>query len=444
MSQSTSANKRGQPHKLAVKIIRFDRGITQIYLIAIAIVCVAATWYFIKWNFADLVAYGMDTNQPELKVVTDLLVQTAPDDPLTHLAAARMYEKTFDPADLARSLSEYEAVAGLAPNSFSLWLELGRAYDRSGEDAKAEAAFRRALDLAPNYSVVQWAFGNSLVRHRKTDEGFALIAKAAASDPQYSNPAAATALPMFDGDVASVRRVLGDTPETNAALASVLAAQQKFDDAADAWSKLSPDDRRIRFKPIGDKLIEKLAAEKKFQLAARVTADMAPDGSEKPMTGSVSNGGFENEVKLRNAGLFEWRIAEGQSPQIGLSESEKHSGKHSLLLGFNSTEVAAFRSVSQTVPVVPGAAYELEIFYRSDLKTTATFKWEIADAATGTAIASTPAIAYAADWTTLKGRFTVPANIDGVVIRLTREGCGAGSCPVNGKLSFDDISIKRL
>ena len=429
---------------MSVKIVRFDRGITQIYLIAIAVVCVAAAWYFIKWNFADLVAYGMDTNQPELKVVADLLVSTAPDDPLTHLAAARMYEKTFDPADLAHSLSEYEAAAGLAPNSFNFWLELGKAYDRSGEDAKAEATFRRTLELAPNYSVVQWAFGNSLVRHRKTEEGFALIAKAAASDPQYSGPAVATALAMFEGDVAGIRRVLGDTPETNAAIVSVMAAQKKFDDAADAWSKLAPEDRRTKFKPIGDKLIEKLAAEKKFQLAARVTADMAPDGGEKPATGQVSNGGFESEVKLRNAGLFEWRIAEGQSPQIGISEGEKHSGKHSLLIAFNSTEVAAFRSVSQTVPVVPGAAYELEIFYRSDLKSMAALKWEIADAATGTAIVATPAMTIAADWTSLKAKFTVPSNIDGVVIRLTREGCGAGSCPANGKVSFDDISIKRL
>lgn len=429
---------------MSVKIIRFDRGITHIYLIAIAIVCIAATWFFVKWNFANLVAYGMDTNRPELRVVTDLLVQTAPDDPLTHLAAAQMLEKTFEEADLARSLTEYEAAAGLAPRNFSLWMELGKAYDRSGDDAKAEAAFRRALELAPNYSGVQWAFGNSLVRHRKAGEGFALIAKAAASDPRYSNPAVSTALQLFDGDIATVRRLLGDASETNAALASVLAAQTKFDEAVDAWSRLTPEDKRTTFKPMGDKLVEQLAAAKKFQLAARVTADLSPDGSEKPVVGHVSNGGFESEVKLRKAGMFEWQIAEGPSPQIGISEGEKHAGKHSLLMSFNTTDPAAFRPVTQTVPVVPGAAYELEIFYRSDLKTTAVFKWEIADAATGTTLAGPPAIAVAGDWTSLKAKFTVPAGSDGVVIRFTRETCGAGSCPVNGKLSFDDISIKRL
>ncbi len=429
---------------MSVKIIRFDRGITNIYLIALAVLCVAAAWFFVKWNFANTVAYGMDTNRPELKAVAELLVQTAPDDPLTHLAAAQMLEKTFEEADLARSLTEYEAAAGLAPNNFSLWMELGKAYDRSGEDAKAEAAFRRALELAPNYSAVQWAFGNSLVRHRKTDEGFVLIAKAAASDTLYSNPAVSTALQLFDGDIGTVRHALGDTSGTNAALASVLAAQTKFGEAVDAWSLLAAEDKRTTFKPMGDKLVEQLAAAKKFQLAARVTGDLSPDGSEKPVVGQIANGGFESEVKLRKAGIFEWQIAEGPAPQIGISEGEKHSGKHSLLMSFNTTDPGAFRSVAQTVPVVPGAVYELEIFYRSDLKTTAVFRWEIADAVTGTAFASTPAIAAAGDWTSLKAKFTVPAASDGVVIRFTRETCGAGSCPVNGKLSFDDISIRRL
>ena len=429
---------------MAVKIIRFDRGITHIYLIAIAIVCVAAAWYFIKWNFVNVVASGLDTDRPELRLVADLLIQTAPDDPQAHFATARIYERTFDAADLTRSLSEYETAASLAPSNYYLWLELGKAYDRSGESTKAEEAFRRSIELAPNYSVVQWAYGNSLIRHGKADEGFALAAKAAASDPQYANPVVSTALQIFDGDVGAIRHALGDTPETNAALASVLAAGGKFDDAAEAWSKLAVEDKRTKYKTISVKLVEQLVTAKKFGLAARVAADLVPEGGEKPSLGQLSNGGFESSIKMRGAGIFEWQIAEGPAPQIGLSEGEKHAGRFSLLMAFNTSDPAAFRAVSQTVPVVPGASYELEIFYRSDLKTTMAFKWEIADAVTGTAIASTPSIPPAADWTSLKARFTVPASSDGVVIRFVREGCGGGSCPANGKMSFDDLSIKRL
>jgi hypothetical protein len=193
---------------------------------------------------------------------------------------------------------------------------------------------------------------------------------------------------------------------------------------------------------MGGKLIELLVKEKKIQLAARVTGDLAPNDSEKPTVGQVSNGGFESEVKLRNANMFEWQISEGQAPQIGISSGEKHGGNRSLMISFGTTEPAAFRSITQMVPVVSGATYELEAFYRSDLKTSAVFKWEIVDAGTGNVIAGTPGIKPAGDWTSLTAKFTVPAGSDGVIVRFTRDTCG--SCSANGKLSFDDISLKRL
>lgn len=429
---------------MSVKIIRFDRGLTNLYLVAVAIVCVAGAWYFAKWNFANMVASAIDIERPEARLVADPLIQMSPDDPQTHSAAARIFEKTFDANDLTRSLGEYGIATGLSPNNYLFWLDLGKARDGSGDQSGAEVALHRALDLAPNYAAVQWAYGNSLIRHGKTDEGFALVAKAATSGREYSSPAVAMALQIFDGDTAQVRRVLGDTPETNAGLASVLAAQTRYDDAAEAWVKLAADDKRSKYKQMGDKLAEQLAAAKKFNLAARVTADLVAEGGQKPLLGEINNGGFENGVKLRSAGIFEWQIAEGATPQIGLSEGEKHAGRFSLSMSFNTIEPAAFRPVTQTVAVVPGAAYEFEAFYRSDLKTMAAFKWEIGDGATGVAIASTAAITPAADWTPLKVKFTVPAGSDGVVIRFVREGCAGGTCAAGGKLSFDDLSIKRL
>ena len=110
---------------------------------------------------------------------------------------------------------------------------------------------------------------------------------------------------------------------------------------------------------------------------------------------------------------------------------------------FNTFTTAAFRDVSQTVAVVPGAEYEFEVFYRSDLKTPASLKWEVTDATTTQPIAGTPYIVPVAEWTSLKARFTVPAGTDGVIIRLAREGCAGPACQMNGKLSFDDLSLRR-
>jgi hypothetical protein len=213
-----------------------------------------------------------------------------------------------------------------------------------------------------------------------------------------------TALQIFDNDTGQVLRSLGDTDVTNAALASVLAGQMHFGEAYGAWLKLADNDKSAKFKKLGEDLIEKFAAARKFQLAAHVATGVRTSEAEKPVIGQISNGGFEIGVKIKNANLFEWLIAEGAQPQIALSETETHGGKLSLWMIFDTFETAL----------------------------------------TAAPITSTPATVPAPDWTPLRVKFTVPSDSDGIIIRLVREGCSGPSCPINGSLAFDDISLRRL
>jgi hypothetical protein len=386
----------------------------------------------------------MDRSVPGADRVADWLVQVAPADPQTHLTAALIYEKTFDTNDLERSLNEYEAAAALSPYDYMRWLDLGKARGLNGDTDGARAAYARAVELAPNYALVQWAYGNSLIRAGDSSDGFALLAMAAAGNAEYAKPAATTGLQIFDGDITKLRQELGDTATTNAALAALLTSQKRFDEAYEAWSRIAVDARIEKYKQLGSSLIDQMTTSKRFAPAAMIAADLQPNLIEKPFIGQVLNGDFENGVKLRRAPLFEWQIAEGSQPQVGLAEGQSHSGRYSLFVLFNTFASADFRDISQTVAVEPAAEYEFEIFYRSDLKTPASLRWAIVDAVTGEPIAGTPYIVPAAEWTPIRARFTVPRGSDGVIIRLEREGCAGPSCPMNGKLSFDDISLKRL
>ncbi len=411
---------------------------------AIAIMCVTAAWFFIRWNFANAVASRIDLTRPEAKPVVDWLIGMAPSDPQTHYAAAALFEKTFDPADLARSLREYELAAAFSPYNYVTWVNLGQTRNLHGDAGGAEAAYARALQLAPNYAAVQWAAGNFLIREGRTDEGFALAARAAASNPDYSRSAVVTALQIFEGDLAAVRNALGDTETTNAALAAALVGQERFDEAFETWSKLDSGKNPAEFRKFGENLVEQMVSAKKFRLAARITAGLRQNDADKPLVGQIANGSFETDIKLRGAYIFEWQIGAGAEPQIGRSETQKRTGGYGLSILFNSFEASDFRPVSQTVAVEPDSQYEFEAFYRSDLKTTATLKWEIADAAGSAVIAATQPFELAGDWATLTVRFTVPVGVDGILIRLVREGCVGPACRVIGRLSFDDLSIKRL
>ena len=87
---------------------------------------------------------------------------------------------------------------------------------------------------------------------------------------------------------------------------------------------------------------------------------------------------------------------------------------------FNTTEGKAFRSISQSVAVEANKRYVFGTFYRSELKTGTTVKWEIIDAADGKTLAATEPIAENADWTSLKTEFVTPDGTEAVTLRLVR------------------------
>ena len=136
-------------------------------------------------------------------------------------------------------------------------------------------------------------------------------------------------------------------------------------------------------------------------------------------------------------------IAPGLLPQIVLSNGQKHSGNNSLLIVFNTKDGKDFRTVSQLVAVEPNRSYELQMFVRADLKTSAVFKWEIVDAADGHQLAISDAFANAADWNPVHLRFKTPAAGEGIVMRLVRENCGQ-ICAVTGSIGIDDVSLRSV
>ncbi len=427
----------------SLKILRLEPRISRVLIVAATLSCLIVTWFSVRWHFANAVAPTYDRTRPESPLVADWLTGVAPSDPTVHYSAAVTFERTFNIADLDRSLMEYALATASSPNNYLMWLSLGKARNLNGDTAGAEAAFKRALELAPNYAVVQWAYGNFLVRQEKRDEGFAMIARAAVSSPEYARSAAVTALEIFDGDIQATMRALGPGDATSAALLSALMREGRFDEAVGAWERISDEGKKGKYLADGQKFVGDLIAAKKFTLAARVSSFISPLLDAAP-AGTISNGGFESGVKLRDAGPFEWQIAAGGSPQIGLSEDRPHAGKYDLVIVFNSFDTAAFRTISQTVVVVPGAQYELQGFYRSDVKTASSLRWEVANAATTETIARTEELGNAAAWTPFSIRFAAPEGVDGVIVRFSRDGCVGSSCPTNGTISFDDLSVRRL
>lgn len=422
---------------MRVKSIKIETLGGRAILLAAALISLIAASYFVRWYFADSIAAHADSRE-----VADFAVDLAPGDPQTHYAAAVLAGKIFSLEDSAKSLNEYEKAVALAPSDFRVWLALGTARERAGDQAGAELALKKALELAPHYSQVKWTLGNVLLRAGKTSEGFAEIRAAAEGDQAFAASAIITAFQIFDGNLDQVRQNVGDSKEINLALAALLARQKRFDEAVEIWNALPAEEKQTTFKTTGEYLYREMLAAKKFRNARLIRSQISGSEAAQTANGQIVNGGFEQEVKLRDAGVFEWQIAEGAKPQIGFDDQQKRGGNRSLVIIFNSSDGKDFRPIAQTVAVEAGRNYKFEAFYKADLKTSATLVWEIADAADGKVLATTGAASTNADWTVLTAQFNA-ANTEAVTLRLAREVCKSSACPISGKIWFDDFSINQ-
>lgn len=420
---------------MAVKSIKIETLGSRTAIIVGGLILLVGTSYFVRWYFGASIA--ANTN---LREVADFAVNLSPSNPQGHYSVAFLSEKIFAPETQAQALKEYQEAVALAPNDFRLWLALGRGRERIGDQAGAELALRKALALAPNYSQVKWTLGNILLRAGKTDEAFAEIRQAAQSDPAFINPTIVTAWQIFDGDVAQVKQFIGDSQDANVALTGFLAKQKRFDEAVEIWNSLPTDEKKTTFKELGEQLYTEMLAAKKYRDARQIHSQISDSSANQSFVGQIVNGSFENEVKTKDAGIFEWQIADGLKPQIGVDTTQKHGGNQSLVIIFNSPDGKDFRLVSQTVPVETGKFYKFEVFYKSELKTGATLAWEIVDTANGKVLATTGAALSNTDWTNLKAEFTA-ADTEAVTVRLARETCKSSICPITGKIWFDDFSI---
>ncbi len=419
---------------MATKSIKIETLQKKVFLIAGAFACLIITFFCVKWCLANAIA-----SQAYSKELANFAVAAAPNDSQTHYALAAISGQTFLPEELSKSLSEFEQATALAPNDFRLWLALGKARERSGDAGGAELALKKSLELAPNYAHVRWMFGNILLRQNKTSEAFVELRKASEADKSFINSVILVAWQIFDGNLAEIRQNIDDSPRINSALAVFLAKQKRFDEALETWSAMPAEDKKTTFKEERVELLREMLAAKKYRHALKVQEQAAD--AENFVLGKISNGNFETNVKTKEASIFEWQIADGVQPQIGFDDKEKHNGNKSLVLIFNSNDGKEFRSVSQTVAIESGKRYTFEAFYKSDLKTGATLKWEIVDASDEKILIATEPILRNSDWTNLKAEFISRENTEAVTLRLVRETCNSLICPISGKVWFDDFSL---
>lgn len=422
---------------MSIKSVQLNSSILRVIALITILIIVFLVYYTFKWSIGSTIA-----KQSENKEIAEFAIEMAPNDPQGYYSLAAINEKSFLPEDFAKALENYEKAVSVSPYDFRLWLALGKAKERTGDEVGAEKALRKSLELAPNYAEVHWVLGNFLLRRGNEEEAFLEIRKAVEQDPKYTNPAVVTVWQIFDGDLTQISQKIGDSPEIRASLAPFLAKQKRYDEALTFWNQIPNEQKISTFKKIGEDLLTSFIEAKSFRNALAIQNQIASSEDEKFSVGKIYNGDFEKDIKTSKANFFDWKLTDKAQPQISLDGSQKHGGNRSLILLFNSDTGKDLRKIEQTIAVESNKTYKFEGFYRADLKTLGTIGWEIIDANDGKVLAKTEDISNSPDWKTLLAEFTTSETTQAITIRLGDLVCKQGICPTSGKIWFDDFSLR--
>ena len=415
----------------------------RVLLLLPVIIVLVCLWYVGRWCLGDTMGEWLP-DAGAARVATEL----SPADPQAHFTLARLAERSFEPEQLTEAVSQYEQATALSPNDYRLWFQLGKARGLAGDDAGAEQAFSRAIELAPNYPEPRWYLGNLLLRAGRTSEAFVEFRRACAEDPVKFRPQVFDlAWHIFNADVQQVLAATGDTTEARAGLAEYLLKQQHIEDALRLWSNFNGAQKQEQ-RATGEQIVQTLLAAKRYHAALDVQRGLTGQGqSSVPAEDALLNGSFEAPVGPSGKTWYDWQVTPVTQAQINLDERQRHSGGRSLRLVFNVSNPLDFHHVAQLVVVAPQTRYHLSWFVRTeDLKSASTLVTEVLDASDQTRVlaSSAPLAAGSSDWQESGLDFTTGAQTEAINVRLTRPPCAQALCPLFGKVWYDDFNLQRL
>jgi tetratricopeptide (TPR) repeat protein len=416
-------------------------------ILLLLLLIVAATWsYFaVRWYLGNTLAEYFNTAQNDMEVAR-MAVSMAPRDPLTHWRIAQVSQKIMPLDQQAQAIAEFEKAVSLSPHDYRFWMSLGRAYEQSGEPAKAENAFRRAVELAPSYSYPHWYLGNLLLRNGRYDEAFAEIRTAGDADADLRPQQFNLIWEIYGNDPEGLKNAVGQLSDARASFALYLLNQKRFDDGLRLWDSLSSEEKKSN-RTTAESIVTTLKNDYRFNDAVKVWNDITSE-KYRAQLGQLFDGSFEHAVGYGPDNVFGWQVQGAPQMQVGIDPNNGYGGGRSLRMTFQVRSNLDAINVSQLVAVQPHTEYELEYYASTDkLESGSTPRIQIIDAAGGAELLATSTAPNGTnDWTRMAYSFKTGDKTEAVILKIVRISCSTEEtpvCPIFGSVWYDDFSLKR-
>jgi tetratricopeptide (TPR) repeat protein len=127
---------------------------------------------------------GANGEAVKQKELLDKLVAAHPGDERAHFQLGGYY---FGQQDFAKAIEHYKKATELAPNYSPAYNILGYAYRQNGDYANAEQAFKKYIELIPNDPNPYDSYAELLLKMGKYEDSIAQYRKALSIDPNFIN-----------------------------------------------------------------------------------------------------------------------------------------------------------------------------------------------------------------------------------------------------------------
>lgn len=413
--------------------------------IAIILVILSAIlfgWFVIRWQLGFMLADLSSPMDPNAKAIAELAVKLSPADPLANWFLINADRNSFSIENAEASVKAVEFLVKLAPHNFGWWVELGRAYEQSNQPEKAEKAFLRAVELAPNYTYPHWQLGNFYLRSGNESKAFSELRNAAENNAVYREQVYSIAWDYYEKDSRKLEEIAGDSPVSRAGLAKFYAVKEKPEDSLRMWNSLNSEEKQSNSAVA--KIIAQGLFEKRFyRQAVEFVRDLGIEPNARAET--VQNAGFEEPIGETDYTYFNWRTDKIDKIDVKLDPTQKRQGNRSLRVLFSTFTGGVFYNTYQIVAVSPSAKYSLSFWLKtSDLKSAGMPMLEIVSATGEKIIAASQSFPPGTnDWRQINVEFTSPEDAEAVIIRTSRSYCGE-NCPIVGAFWYDDFLLQKI
>ena len=431
--------------EVAEEIVRIETGnlrgrlLTGLLLVA----ALVFAWFSVSWQIGNMFASLTSPNDPNARQIAEFAYDLSPRDPLTNWLMASVEKEVYSPENLARAATSYEAMIRRAPVDYRYWIELGRWLEQAERYDDAEKAFRRAAELAPNYSAPLWHIGNFYLRQGREGEAFEHLRRSAELNPEASAQFFALVWDYYQQDAARLESLVGDKNYMRASLARFYAAKERAAESLRVWNTLTEEEKQAHAEVA--RIIAQALYEKQFYRSA---VEYVRQLKIEPQAAAetVQNGGFEASYpdEPKNA-YFNWKVQRIEKVEVRADAARKKEGNRSLRVTFNGFAGVELKNVGQIVAVEPNKKYALSFWLKTEnLKSAGAPVFEVVNASDQKIIASSGAFPSGTnEWAEIKIDFAAPDNSEAVVIRLDRAYCG-DACPIAGTVWLDEFRLAKL